>query len=54
MSRNRAVWVLVGGRVFMDRPDLVARVGADATASDANEAVAISRKLAATPVECRV
>lgn len=34
-SRNRSVGVLVGGRVFADRPDLVRLVGADATAADA-------------------
>lgn len=53
-SRNRAVWILVGGRVFLDRPELVSRVGADATARDAKEAIAVGRRLAATPVECRV
>lgn len=54
LSRNRAVWVLVGGRVFLDRPELVSRVGADATARDAKEAIAVGRRLAATPVEYRV
>jgi methanogenic corrinoid protein MtbC1 len=37
-SRNRAVRVMVGGQVFNDRPDLVALVGADATAADARAA----------------
>lgn len=39
MSRNRDISVIVGGRLFIERPDLVARVGADAMASDALEAV---------------
>lgn len=52
-SLNRAVWVLVGGRVFIDHPDLVSRVGADAMACDARQAAIISRRLAATPAECR-
>jgi methanogenic corrinoid protein MtbC1 len=33
-SRNRNVLVLVGGRVFTDRPELAAEVGADGTAPD--------------------
>lgn len=37
-SRNRAIRVMVGGNVFNERPDLVALVGADATASDGREA----------------
>jgi len=37
-SRNRAVGVLVGGRVFDDHPELAMLVGADATARDAREA----------------
>jgi hypothetical protein len=37
-SRNPALGVLVGGRVFVERPELVALVGADATASDARQA----------------
>jgi methanogenic corrinoid protein MtbC1 len=37
-SRNRAIRVLVGGNLFNERPDLVALVGADATASDGREA----------------
>lgn len=44
LTRNRTVTVMVGGRVFNDRPELVARVGADATASDAAQAAAISRR----------
>jgi methanogenic corrinoid protein MtbC1 len=37
-SRNRAIGVMVGGPVFLDHPDLVARVGADATAVDGRQA----------------
>jgi MerR family transcriptional regulator, light-induced transcriptional regulator len=53
VSLNRDVWVLVGGRVFTDHPQLVARVGADAMACDARQAAIVSRRLAATPAECR-
>jgi MerR family transcriptional regulator, light-induced transcriptional regulator len=52
-SLNRDAWVMVGGRVFLDRPELVARVGADATACDAKQAVTISRKLASLQAEGR-
>ncbi len=38
-SRNRAVGVMVGGPVFQERPELVAMVGADATAADGRQAV---------------
>lgn len=37
-SRNRALGVLVGGPLFIDHPELVARVGADATAIDGGQA----------------
>lgn len=37
-SRNRAVGVLVGGPLFVAHPELVARVGADATALDGGQA----------------
>jgi MerR family transcriptional regulator, light-induced transcriptional regulator len=37
-SCNRSVGVLVGGRVFAEHPDYVARVGADAVAVDARQA----------------
>lgn len=37
-SRNRAVGVMVGGPVFVEHPELVAFVGADATAVDARQA----------------
>jgi MerR family transcriptional regulator, light-induced transcriptional regulator len=38
-SANPDLFVLVGGRIKNDAPDLAARVGADASASEANEAV---------------
>lgn len=37
-SRNPAVGILVGGPVFVERPELVVMVGADATAIDARQA----------------
>lgn len=41
-SRNRALCVLVGGPLFLARPELATQVGADATASDGHEAVSIA------------
>lgn len=38
-SRNAAIHVMVGGPIFLARPELVAVVGADGTAADAREAV---------------
>jgi len=38
-SRNRDISVIVGGLLFLERPELVAKIGADAMASDASEAV---------------
>ncbi len=38
-SRNRAVGIMVGGPVLVDRPELAALVGADATAVDGAQAV---------------
>ena len=38
-SRNQSIGVMVGGRVFVEHPELVRRVGADATATDGREAV---------------
>jgi MerR family transcriptional regulator, light-induced transcriptional regulator len=37
-SRNAGVGILVGGPLFVERPDLVALVGADATAADGRQA----------------
>jgi methanogenic corrinoid protein MtbC1 len=36
-SRNRGIVVMVGGSLFIRRPELVAKVGADATAPDARQ-----------------
>lgn len=38
-SRNRDISVIVGGRLFVERPELVAKIGADGMAADAREAV---------------
>ena len=45
-SRNPAVGVMVGGALFVERPELVAQVGADATAVDAAEALAKAQRFA--------
>jgi len=41
-SRNRDITVLVGGRLFLGRPELVTAVGADAMATDASQAVTVA------------
>lgn len=46
-SRERSVIVMVGGQIFLDRPELAARLGADATAYDGREAVMQLRTLLA-------
>jgi methanogenic corrinoid protein MtbC1 len=46
-SRNQAVRILVGGRCFLEDPDLVDRIGADATACDARDAVRLANELVA-------
>jgi methanogenic corrinoid protein MtbC1 len=38
VSRNAGIGVLVGGPLFIENPDLVALVGADATATDGRQA----------------
>jgi methylmalonyl-CoA mutase cobalamin-binding subunit len=38
-SRNRSLLVVVGGPIVASTPGLVSRVGADATAEDAPEAI---------------
>ena len=43
-SRNRGIMILVGGRLFLDRPELVAVVGADATAATGGDALLIADK----------
>lgn len=53
-SRNRAIGVMVGGPLLLQRPELAALVGADATATDARQAVAqaeaVCKLLETTPV----
>ena len=44
-SRNPDVIVLVGGRVFTERPELAAEIGADGTAADGALAVALADRL---------
>jgi methanogenic corrinoid protein MtbC1 len=46
-SRNRSIGVLVGGPVFAERPDLVQRLGADATAFDGRAAPQEANRLLA-------
>lgn len=46
-SRNKDVVVMVGGAIFAGRPDMVAQVGADATAADAPHAVVQAETLLA-------
>lgn len=45
MSRNPAVAIMVGGPVLIQYPDLLARVGADGTASDGRGAVEMANGL---------
>jgi methanogenic corrinoid protein MtbC1 len=44
-SRNPDVRILVGGRVFVDRPELATEIGADGTAADGRLAVALAETL---------
>jgi methanogenic corrinoid protein MtbC1 len=44
-SRNRSIAVMVGGPVFLEHPELVRRVGADASAVDAPTAVLLAERL---------
>ncbi len=41
-SVNRSVGVFVGGPAFLEHPELLQRVGADATATDGHEAVLVA------------
>ena len=43
-SRNKALMVMVGGPAFIAHPERAAQVGADATASDGNEAVRLATR----------
>jgi methanogenic corrinoid protein MtbC1 len=45
-SRNRGIGVMVGGPLFNKYPELVAQVGADATAKDGRDAVVQAARLA--------
>lgn len=45
ISKNKNVLVLVGGAVFLEKPELVTKVGADATGDGGNEAVLRLRSL---------
>ena len=52
-SKNRAIGIMVGGKVFMERPELAPLVGADATASDAPGATRqADNLLALLPMRC--
>ena len=44
-SKNPCLFVLVGGRPFVENPDRVQSVGADGTAPDAPSAVDVARRL---------
>ncbi|MGH1571026.1 cobalamin B12-binding domain-containing protein [Methylobacterium sp. P31] len=44
-SCNRSIGVMVGGPVFLEHPELVRRVGADASAVDAATAVLLAQRL---------
>lgn len=44
-SRNPALAIMVGGQLFIERPELVAEVGADATADDGQQAVINAHEL---------
>lgn len=48
-SRNRRIKVMVGGPVFFGHPELVERVGGDATASDGQTAVKIAQEIISIP-----
>jgi len=48
-SRNTGLRVLVGGRLFLDAPELVTRVGADGAAEDAGTAPEAGRELLVRP-----
>jgi methanogenic corrinoid protein MtbC1 len=46
-SQNRSVGIMVGGSVFQGHPDWVARVGADATAEDGEQAARLAESVTA-------
>jgi methanogenic corrinoid protein MtbC1 len=41
-SRNKDLFVMVGGRFFVEKPELATQVGADATASNGGEALTLA------------
>ncbi len=43
-SRNRGLFIMVGGRLFNERPELVSAVGADATAENGGDALLVADK----------
>lgn len=51
-SCNPAIGIMVGGQEFIERPELVSRLGADATAPDATSAVILAQKLFDTGARC--
>lgn len=52
-SKNQAIGIMVGGKVFMERPELTPMVGADATACDApGAAKQADNLLALLPMRC--
>ncbi len=50
VSRNPSLCVMVGGRIFVEDPELAERMGADGTAPDAKMAVGIAERLVETRV----
>lgn len=44
-SANKAVVIMVGGRIFTEHPDLATQVGADGTAADATLALRLAERL---------
>ena len=53
-SCNRAIGIMVGGPVFLAHPELVERVGADASAVDAATAVLLAQRLLDYGAETRM
>jgi MerR family transcriptional regulator, light-induced transcriptional regulator len=51
-SRNRTVGIMVGGALFIEHPELVSRVGADATATDGQQAAMQAENLLALLLHC--
>ena len=46
VSKNNNIGILVGGSLFIERPELALLIGADATASDGQEAVKQAERIA--------